>query len=115
MTSPDGHDHGHGHGLPPQATTTGSTGRAGLLDLRWILAALFTCYGAVLTVLGAAFTSAADRALAGGVNVNLWVGIGMLVMAAAFAGWARWRPISLPEPDLRPGPGDEAEPGHAPN
>lgn len=105
MTSPDG--------LPPKAPSSGGTGKAGLLDLRWILAMLFTCYGTVLTILGAAFTSAADREPAGGWNVNLWVGIGMLVLAAAFAGWARWRPIRLPEP--APEPGHGSGPDHRAN
>lgn len=30
-------------------------------------------------------------------NVNLWVGIAMLVGAALFGGWARLRPIRPPE------------------
>lgn len=41
----------------------------------------------------------------GGVNVNLWAGIGMLVLAVLFAAWALWRPIRLPGPDWRPAPG----------
>ncbi|GAB2703029.1 hypothetical protein [Kitasatospora kifunensis] len=91
--------------LPPTPTpAAGRTGKANLLDLRWILALLFGFYGTVLTILGAAFTSAADRQLAGGVNVNLWAGIGMLLLAAAFAAWAQWRPVPLPESTIRPGP-----------
>ncbi|WP_329571659.1 hypothetical protein [Kitasatospora sp. NBC_01266] len=68
-----------------------------MLDLRWILAMLFAFYGTVLTVLGAAFTTTEDLDRAGGVNVNLWVGIAMLVGAALFGGWARLRPIRPPE------------------
>ncbi|MGV9264866.1 hypothetical protein ACWDRR_09415 [Kitasatospora sp. NPDC003701] len=70
--------------------------KAGFFDLRWILALLFGVYGTVLTVLGATVTSQADLDRADGVNVNLWVGLGMLLGAAAFAGWARLRPIRLP-------------------
>ncbi|MDH6122661.1 hypothetical protein [Kitasatospora sp. GAS204B] len=68
-----------------------------MFDLRWILAMLFTLYGTVLTVLGAAFTTDLDLARAGGVNVNLWVGIGMLIGAALFGTWAGLRPLRLPE------------------
>ena len=30
---------------------------------------------------------------AGGVNANLWVGLAMIIFAAAFALWSRLRPI----------------------
>ncbi|MGF1432373.1 hypothetical protein [Kitasatospora sp. LaBMicrA B282] len=73
-----------------------------MFDLRWLLALLFTVYGAVLTVLGAAFTSPRDLDRAGGVNVNLWVGLSMLATAAAFAAWARLRPVP-PPPDSTAG------------
>ncbi|MER6395475.1 hypothetical protein ABT263_05325 [Kitasatospora sp. NPDC001603] len=80
--------------------TTGAAGpaavKAGIFDLRLILALLFCIYGTVLTVLGATATSQADLDRAGGANVNLWVGVGMLVGAALFAGWARLRPVRLP-------------------
>ncbi|MCX5208099.1 hypothetical protein OG689_02025 [Kitasatospora sp. NBC_00240] len=84
--------------------------RAGLFDLRRILALLFGVYGTVLTVMGATVTSQADLDRAGGVNVNLWVGVGMLLGAAAFAGWARLRPIRLP-PASDPGLSDPSGPG----
>ncbi|GAA1945723.1 hypothetical protein [Kitasatospora viridis] len=67
-----------------------------LFDLRWIITLLFGCYGAVLSLLGAFATSAADRAKAGGVNVNLWAGLAMLVFAALMGGWALWRPLERP-------------------
>lgn len=70
--------------------------KAGLFDLRWIIALLFGVYGIVLTVMGIAATSQADLDRAGGVNVNLWVGGGMLLVCAAFAGWAWLRPITVP-------------------
>ena len=34
-----------------------------------------------------------DLARAEGVNVNLAVGITLLIMAAMFIGWALWRPL----------------------
>ncbi|MFE0463784.1 hypothetical protein ACFW1A_31475 [Kitasatospora sp. NPDC058965] len=64
-----------------------------LFDLRHLLALLFAVYGTVLTVLGAAFTTSADRAKAAGWNINLWSGIAMLALAAAFATWALLRPL----------------------
>ncbi|WP_018685699.1 hypothetical protein [Actinokineospora enzanensis] len=73
------------------------TKRAGLFDLRGVLAVLFAVYGLVLTVMGIAATSQADLDKAGGINVNLWMGIGMLVVAVLFALWVRLRPLTVPE------------------
>ncbi|GLZ39156.1 hypothetical protein [Actinokineospora sp. NBRC 105648] len=70
---------------------------AGLFDLRGILGLLFAIYGVVLTVMGIATTSQEDLDKAGGVNINLWMGIGMLVVGVAFATWVRLRPLAVPE------------------
>jgi hypothetical protein len=70
--------------------------RAGLFDLRYVLALLFVVYGVVLTVMGIGFTSQAGLDKAAGVNINLWGGIVMLVVGIIFALWARLRPIAVP-------------------
>ncbi|MCG8919605.1 hypothetical protein L6E12_27910 [Actinokineospora sp. PR83] len=71
--------------------------KAGLFDLRGILALLFGVYGAVLTVMGLVSTSQADLDKAAGVNINLWMGVFMLVVALAFLAWARLRPLAVPD------------------
>jgi lysylphosphatidylglycerol synthetase-like protein (DUF2156 family) len=83
---------------------------AALFDLRSVIALLFGVYGLVLTVLGAVGTSAEDLEKAGGIHLNLWTGIVMLVVAAGFALWVRLRPpvLAAPselsdEPDARRG------------
>jgi drug/metabolite transporter (DMT)-like permease len=63
-----------------------------LFDLRLIIAFLFGLYGVVLVVIGLAFTTDADLKKAEGVNINLWAGIAMAVLAAVFAAWATLRP-----------------------
>jgi len=63
-----------------------------LFDLRLIIAFLFGVYGVVLVVLGFGFTSDDDLKKAEGVNINLWAGIAMVVLSAAFAAWATLRP-----------------------
>jgi len=68
-----------------------------LFDLRWIIAILFGVYGVVLVVMGIGFETDADRAKTGDLNVNLWVGIGMLVLTAFFAIWALLRPVVVPD------------------
>src|SRR3954452_9391814 len=62
---------------------------ANLFDLRRILAGLFLLYGEILTVLGIG-ASDADIRKAAGININLWVGLGMLVLAGLFRRWALW-------------------------
>jgi len=74
--------------------------KAGAFDIRLIIALLIGVYGVILTIMGAAFTSDEDIAKAAGVNINLWAGIGMLVVAALFVLWARTRPLVVPaEPE----------------
>ncbi len=65
---------------------------AALFDLRTVIAALFGVFGLILTVLGLFGTSEEDLAKAGGIALNLWTGIGMLVLAAIFLTWQRLRP-----------------------
>lgn len=71
--------------------------KAGLFDLRLVIAVLFALYGAVLVVVGLGFTDESDLAKADGLNINLWSGTGMLVLAAAFAAWALLRPVIVPD------------------
>lgn len=64
-----------------------------LFDLRTVIAVLFGVYGIVLTVMGAFFEDEAQLAKAGGIDINLWTGIAMLVLAALFYLWAVRRPL----------------------
>jgi drug/metabolite transporter (DMT)-like permease len=63
-----------------------------LFDLRFIIAFLFGLYGVVLVVVGLGFTSEDDLRKAEGVNINLWAGVAMVVLAALFGLWATLRP-----------------------
>ncbi|MEU7530330.1 hypothetical protein AB0A74_31700 [Saccharothrix sp. NPDC042600] len=81
--------------------------KAGLFDLRLVIAMLFAVYGVVLAVVGVGFTDEADLARADGLNINLWTGIGMVALAAAFALWGFLRPVVVPdEVHADPEPGD---------
>jgi hypothetical protein len=71
--------------------------KAGLFDLRLVIAVLFAIYGVVLLVVGLGFTDEADLAKADGLNINLWTGVGMLALSALFAVWATLRPIVVPD------------------
>jgi hypothetical protein len=72
--------------------------RAGLFDIRVIIGLLIGIYGLVLVVTGF-FASDAQVEKADGLNINLWAGIGMVVVAVGFAAWARLRPTVVPVED----------------
>ncbi|MHA6625791.1 hypothetical protein ACU61A_10205 [Pseudonocardia sichuanensis] len=80
------------------AVDQGATSSAAsqLFDLRTVIAVLFGLYGVVLTVQGAFFEDEAQLEKAGGIEINLWSGIVMLVVAALFLLWARLRPLVPP-------------------
>jgi hypothetical protein len=70
--------------------------RAGLFDIRFIIAALIGIYGVILFLV-AFFTTDAQKAKADGMNINLWAGIGMMVVSGLFILWSQLRPIVVPE------------------
>ena len=66
---------------------------AKLFDLRTVIAILFGFYGVVLTALGLFATDPAQLQKSAGIDMNLWTGIGMLIVAAVFLIWERQRPL----------------------
>ena len=70
---------------------------AGAFDIRNIIGGLIGVYGVILTLMGLFGDKELDKT--GDVNANLWAGIVMLVMGAAFLIWARVRPVVVPEHD----------------
>lgn len=89
------------HDAPAAAgTTDGEDTRvrrhtAGAFDIRNFIGALLGLYGVILTLLGILGDKAYDKT--GNVNANLYAGIVLLVISAIFIGWARIRPIIVPE------------------
>ncbi|WP_158843382.1 hypothetical protein [Saccharothrix deserti] len=77
--------------------------KAGLFDLRLVIAVLFAIYGVVLVVVGLGFTDESDLAKADGLNINLWSGVGMVALSAVFAVWATMRPVIVPDPETSGG------------
>jgi hypothetical protein len=70
-----------------------------LFDLRYLIGGLFTVYGLMLTIAGF-FTTAEERAKAADININLWLGLMMLLVGVFFLVWARLSPQKPPEPNL---------------
>ena len=69
-----------------------------LFDLRYLIGGLFTVYGIMLTVAGS--SPDADKAKAADININLWLGLFMLLIGIFFLVWARLSPQKPPEPNL---------------
>jgi hypothetical protein len=86
--------------------------KAGAFDVRNVIAGLIGIYGVVLVVMGLFATGADDRAKTGGVNANLWSGIVMVVVAAAFLLWSRLRPVVVDEAAVAEAREDDDRPPH---
>src|SRR5215218_4340987 len=88
---------------------------ANLFDLRRIIGAVFTVWGLLLILLGVT-EGDAEIDKAAGVNINLWAGLGMLVLGLLFLAWAFARPLGeelreAGEGDPSPRPGAAAPRG----
>ena len=64
------------------------------LDIRNIIGLLLSVYGVILVLMG--IFGDIDAEKTGDVNANLWAGLGLLVVGAAFLTWARLKPIVVP-------------------
>ena len=65
---------------------------ANLFDLRRIIGGVFVAWGVLLVILGI-FDSEEEIEKAAGVNINLYAGLGMLVVGIVFMLWAFTRPL----------------------
>lgn len=74
---------------------------ARIFDLRRIIGGLFVLYGIIVTIAG---INPSDATLdkAEGVNINLWTGLGMLLLGIFFLVWLKLRPTPPPVPKVTP-------------
>ena len=95
----------------PQTPSTGATYEeelrtariANRFDIRRIIGGLFVLYAIVLIVTGIVGSDEVKNKAAG-INVNLWTGLGMLVVGVLMIVWALTRPVA-PEPEATRGEG----------
>ena len=83
---------------PDTGTEAPQSAASRLFDLRSLIGGLFVLYGIMLTVAGFS-TSHKELVKAANININLWMGIGMLVLGVFFLLWWRLRPLQRPQPD----------------
>jgi xanthine/uracil/vitamin C permease (AzgA family) len=77
---------------PADQSSAPKSAAAKLFDLRVMIGGLFTLYGVVL-ILAGIFASAAEIQKASGIDINLWMGIGMLIVGLLFLLWWRLHPL----------------------
>jgi hypothetical protein len=75
---------------------------ANRFDIRRIIGGVFVLYGVILVIVGI-FGSEEVKNKAAGINVNLWTGLGMLIVGALMIYWALARPVA-PKPETRRSP-----------
>jgi xanthine/uracil/vitamin C permease (AzgA family) len=88
----------HSESTSTSTSTVTTSAAAKLFDIRVLIGALFTFYGVALGIYGF-FTSQAELDKAAGININLWLGIGMLVLGLLFLLWRRLDPVVHVEPN----------------
>ncbi|MEU2911691.1 hypothetical protein ACWCQ0_29550 [Streptomyces massasporeus] len=81
---------------------------ARLFDIRRIIGGLFVVYGVIVTLAGLT-ASDADIDKAAGVNINLWTGVGMLLLGLFFLAWLKLRPAAPAPPGAEPEHDERAE------
>jgi hypothetical protein len=73
-------------------TTSRAERAANLFDLRRIIGGVFVAWGVLLTILGL-LDSDEEIKKAADININLFAGLGMLVVGIIFLVWAFSRPL----------------------
>lgn len=83
----------------PDSTTERDTRKhtAGAFDIRTLIATLLVIYGVILLLVGVFGNTDHNKAKTDDVNLNLWAGIGLVVVAAAMQTWAYLRPVIVPD------------------
>ena len=74
-----------------ERTEEAKSSAASLFDIRRIIGGLFTLYGVL--VLGAGLVDGSDaKAKAAGIDINIWTGLGMLLLGILMLVWMKVSP-----------------------
>jgi len=81
---------------------------AGAFDIRNFIGVLLAIFGIILVFAGLVGFTPDEARRTGGIDANLWTGIGLIVAAIVFIGWAKVRPLRIDDtPTVEPeGPGE---------
>jgi hypothetical protein len=77
-----------------ERTEEAKSSAASLFDIRRIIGGLFTLYGVL--VLGAGLFDGSDaKEKASGIDINIWTGLGMLLLGLGMLAWMALRPVDV--------------------
>jgi hypothetical protein len=77
-----------------ESTEEAESAAARLFDIRRVIGGLFTLYGVL--VLGAGlFDGSNAKEKASGLDINVWTGLGMLVLGLGMLAWMALRPVDV--------------------
>ena len=77
-----------------ERTEEAKSSAASLFDIRRIIGGLFTLYGVL--VLGAGlFDGSNAKEKASGLDINIWTGLGMLLLGLGMLAWMALRPVDV--------------------
>jgi hypothetical protein len=94
MSEDSSRDSAAGRDPEIERTEEAKSSAAGLFDLRRIIGGLFTLYGVL--VLGAGlFDGSNAKEKASGIDINIWTGLGMLVLGLGMLAWMALRPVDV--------------------
>jgi hypothetical protein len=94
MSDDSSRDSAAGRDPEIERTEEAKSSAAGLFDLRRIIGGLFTLYGVL--VLGAGlFDGSNAEEKASGIDINVWTGLGMLLLGLGMLAWMALRPVDV--------------------
>jgi hypothetical protein len=94
MSEHNGNGSSAAHDPEIESSEAASSSAASLFDIRRIIGGLFTLYGVL--VLGAGlFDGSNAKEKASGLDINIWTGIGMLVLGLGMLLWMVLRPVDV--------------------
>lgn len=92
------HSHDPAAGRETEGSSDGQSSASRLFDIRRVIGGLFTVYGVLVLGAGLLDGSGASRK-AGGIDINIWSGLGMLALGLGMLLWMRLRPAATPGPN----------------
>ena len=94
MSEHSGNGSGAAHDPEIESSEAATSSAASLFDIRRIIGGLFTLYGVL--VLGAGlFDGSNAKEKASGLDINIWTGLGMLVLGLGMLAWIALRPVDV--------------------
>jgi len=94
MSDDSSRDSAAGRDPEIERTEQAKSSAASLFDLRRIIGGLFTLYGVL--VLGAGLLDGSNaKEKASGIDINIWTGLGMLLLGLVMLAWMALRPVDV--------------------